>query len=234
MHSSNTFGVRMSHRQIQTHKTHHSPNLEEATTFPLIVYSMPGHETNTQMSFCLGTPKWESQILTTWTPTTLEVHNFTCRPPIEMRFKAKLYPSLRIFPTVCHTPPACKEIEAIFDSHPLTHNFFLGHNLCLKRLNGSCEPILDIYVSRTFQWYKELNLLNFDTSNRFLKIWEFIGTPTPKVETPFGVWGFIPSHFLTLSGPMKCDSQNSFLARNLISPYFGLEPEAKVTTIGVS
>jgi hypothetical protein len=31
----------------------HGPDLGEATTFPLIVFSMPGHEANTQMSFCL-------------------------------------------------------------------------------------------------------------------------------------------------------------------------------------
>jgi len=31
------------------------------------------------------------------TLTTLEAHNFLCRPPIEVRSKAKLYPSLRSF-----------------------------------------------------------------------------------------------------------------------------------------
>jgi len=74
-----------------------------------------------------------------------------------------------------------------------------GHNLCLKCSNGSCEPILDIEVPRSFQWYKEfLNPLNFDPYNRSLKIWESIGSPTPKVEAPLGVWGFIPSHFPSL------------------------------------
>jgi len=28
---------------------------------PLIVYFVLGHGLNTQMSFCLGTPKWESR-----------------------------------------------------------------------------------------------------------------------------------------------------------------------------
>jgi hypothetical protein len=31
-----------------------------------------------------------------------------------------------------------------------------GHNLCFNYPNGSCKPILDIYVPRSFQWYKEL------------------------------------------------------------------------------
>jgi hypothetical protein len=37
----------------------------------------------------------------------------------------------------------------------LTHEPSFDHNLCFKYTNESCEPILDIYVSRTFQWYKE-------------------------------------------------------------------------------
>jgi hypothetical protein len=28
-----------------------------------------------------------------------------------------------------------------------------GHNMCFKCPNGSCKPILDIYVPRAFQWY---------------------------------------------------------------------------------
>jgi hypothetical protein len=36
------------------------------------------------------------------------------------------------------------------------------HSLCLKYLNGSCEPILNIYVLRAFQWYMEIfNPLGF-------------------------------------------------------------------------
>jgi hypothetical protein len=56
----------MSHGQTQTYKTHHSPDLGEATTFPLIVYFVPSHGTNTQMSFCPGIPKWESQNSHSW------------------------------------------------------------------------------------------------------------------------------------------------------------------------
>jgi hypothetical protein len=74
-----------------------------------------------------------------------------------------------------------------------------GHNLCLKCPNGSCEPILDIYVPRTFQWYKKcFNLMAYDPCNHSLKIRESIGTPTPKVGAPLGVWWFIPPHSPTL------------------------------------
>jgi hypothetical protein len=50
----------------QTHKTHHDPDLGEATTFPHIVYSTPLHEAHIQMVFCPGTPKWESQNCQSW------------------------------------------------------------------------------------------------------------------------------------------------------------------------
>jgi len=75
MHSYNIFGARMNHKQTWTHKTHHGSDLGEATTFPFIVFSVPGHEANTQMSFC---PEIRSFV-------TLEAHDFVCRLPIEVR-----------------------------------------------------------------------------------------------------------------------------------------------------
>jgi hypothetical protein len=66
MHSWNTFGARTSREQTRIHKTHHGPDLLEATTFPLIVYYVPGHGTNTQMTFCPRTPKWESRNSHNW------------------------------------------------------------------------------------------------------------------------------------------------------------------------
>ncbi len=78
-----------------------------------------------------------------------------------------------------------------------------GHNLCFRSPNGSCKPILDIYVLRSFQWYKELfNPLSFDPYNRYLKIWKSTRTLIPKMEAPLEVWGFIPSHFPTF--PRAC------------------------------
>jgi hypothetical protein len=45
----------------------------------------------------------------------------------------------------------------------LTINLSFGHNLCFKYSNGSCEPILDIYVSKAFQWHNErFNPMNFN------------------------------------------------------------------------
>jgi hypothetical protein len=83
----------------------------------------------------------------------------------------------------------------------LTPRPSLNHNLCFNYPNGSCEPILDIYVPRAFRWYKELlNSMGFDLCDHSLKIWESIGTLTPKVGTHLVVWRFIPSHSPTLPG----------------------------------
>jgi hypothetical protein len=87
----------------------------------------------------------------------------------------------------------------------LTLDPSFSHNLCFRCPNGQCEPILDIYVPRAFQWYKYfLKPLSFDAFNRPLKIWESTGTPTPKVELPWGVrvHSLTPSH---TPGTMLCD-----------------------------
>jgi hypothetical protein len=66
MHSWNTFGAQMNHMHTWIHKTHHGPDLGEATTFPLIIFSMIAHGDCTQMSFFLGPPSWESQNSQNW------------------------------------------------------------------------------------------------------------------------------------------------------------------------
>jgi hypothetical protein len=61
------------------------PGLGEATTFPLIVYFVFGHEASTQMSFC-----WSLEIPKIRTSVILGAHNFVCKLSIEVRFEAKL------------------------------------------------------------------------------------------------------------------------------------------------
>jgi hypothetical protein len=57
----------------------------------------------------------------------------------------------------------------------LTPNFSFDHNLCFTCPNGSCKPILDIYVSIDFQWYKKLfKPMGFDPCNHTLKNQESI------------------------------------------------------------
>ncbi len=104
----------------------------------------------------------------------------------------------------------------------LTPGPSFGHNLCLKCPNGSCEPILDIYVPRAFHWFKELiNLLNFDPYNCSLKILESTWTPNSQSGSSFGS---VKVHSLGISytpKSMRRDSQASLLTRNLASPCLG-------------
>ncbi len=64
-------------RATRTHKTHHSPDLGEATTFPLIVYFAPLHGAYIQMAFLswdsrVGVPKLRQPGLPRlWSPITL-------------------------------------------------------------------------------------------------------------------------------------------------------------------
>ncbi len=53
------------------------------------------------------------------------------------------------------------------------------HNLCFKCPNGSCKATLDIYTSRTFQWYNEHpNARCFNPWTRALSFREFRRTPS--------------------------------------------------------
>jgi hypothetical protein len=89
-------------------------------------------------------------------------------------------------------------VRSQFDT--LIPNLSFSHNLCYRPSNGSCKPILNIQVLKKFQWYKEVfNPMSFDPSNHFLKIWDLIGIPTPKMGVHLGLCGFIPSQFFTFS-----------------------------------
>ncbi len=157
--------------------------------------------------FVLGLPNESPEIPKLGTPTTLGAHNFLCRPQIEMRLKKNCSPCRELCNGMWHT--TCTQGNRgdfrilvvgsqIVNSTP---NPSFGHNLCFRCPNGSCKPILDIYVSRAFLWYNErLNPMGFDPCNRSLKIWEFTETLIPKVGASLGVWGFIPSHSPTLLG----------------------------------
>jgi len=88
----------------------------------------------------------------------------------------------------------------------LTSDLFFSHNLCFKCPNGWYEPILDIFVSIAFQWYKEIfEPLGFDPCNHSLNIRESTGTPTPNMRALGSVRVFSLTFFCTL-GAWECDS----------------------------
>jgi hypothetical protein len=155
------------------------------------------------MSFCPETPNGNPKIPKIGSPVILGAHNFVCKPPIKMIFRTNLYLSLRAFQRyVAHHLNVRKSRRfLIFNGH-LTPNLSFGHNLCFKCQYGSCKTILDIYVSRAFQWYKKLfNPMGFNPYNYFLKIWESMGIPTPKVGAHF--WECEGSYLHTLLHSQK-------------------------------
>jgi len=155
----------------------------------------------------------QSRVATTkvGTPVILGRHNFVCRPLIEMSSKQSCSLCRELSNGMLHA--ICTHRNWVGSRllmvgsqiANLTPNPSFGHNLCFKCWNGQCETILNIYVPRSFHWYKELfKPLNFDPYNCPLKIRESTGTPTPKVELPWGVkvHSLTPSH---TPGSMLCD-----------------------------
>jgi hypothetical protein len=209
VHSWSTFGVRTNHTQTRIHKIHHGPDLGKATTFPLIVYFVPLHEAHIQMAFCFGTPKWESQnsqswgLPQLWGPIALHVDLW-----LRWGWKQSCSPHGELSNIMSHaTYMQRNRVDFWFlmvgsQITNLIPDLSFGHNLCFKCQNGSCELILDIYVSIAFQWYKKFfNSIGFDPFNCSLKIQESIGTPTPKVGVHLGMCeGSFPHTFLHSRG----------------------------------
>ncbi len=77
--SCNIFGEWTKHMQTHIHKTHHGLDLGETIAFPFIMFYVPSHGTNIQMSFCLGTPRLEFRnklgLSQLWRPITLWTFN---------------------------------------------------------------------------------------------------------------------------------------------------------------
>jgi len=90
VHNWNTFGAQMNHMHTRIHKTHHGPNLEKATTFPLIVFSMISHGDAPECHFSRDSQVRSLEILEINIPVTLGAHNFLCKPPIKLKFETKL------------------------------------------------------------------------------------------------------------------------------------------------
>jgi len=196
----------MSHMQTWTHKIHHGLNLEEAITFPFIIFFVHSHEACTKMSFGsetskLGIPKFSKlRLLQLWKLIT-----FCANLQLKCGLKQSCSPCRKFSNNMWQTTytqvnqsdfwllVVRSEIDNLIPSSSF------GHNLCFKYSNGACEPILNIYVLRFFECCKDFfNLMSFDPYNFPLKIQESIETSTPKVGIHLGCRGSFLSHFPTL------------------------------------
>jgi hypothetical protein len=209
-------GARTSHGQTRTHKTHHGPNLGEATTFPLIVYYVPlpqGPHPNGILSrdSQMRVPKFPKLGLSQlWGPITwcedLWLRwglNQSCSPRQELSndmLHATCTQEIWVNPRI---------LVVRSQIGNLTPGFSFGHNLCFRCPSESCKPILDIYISIDFQWYNKIfNSLGFDPCNHPLKIQESTETPNSQNGSSLGS---VRVHSLTFSftlelplGPQPC------------------------------
>jgi hypothetical protein len=71
VHILEHLGAKTSRGRPWTHKTHHSPNSGETTTFPHVVFFAPLHDIYIQMVFYPGIPKEES-----WNCPRLDFRHF--------------------------------------------------------------------------------------------------------------------------------------------------------------
>jgi hypothetical protein len=137
----------------QTHKIHHDPDLGEATTFPLSVFSMSGHKGYIQMSFCPGTFRkfLNLRLSPLGRPIISCAHIW-----LKWGLKESCRPCWELSSNMWHaTYTQVNEGDSWLlmvknQISTFTPDFSFGHNLCFKYSNGSCEHILDIYILRNF------------------------------------------------------------------------------------
>jgi hypothetical protein len=165
--------------------------------------------TTSKWFFVSRLPSGSPEIPTVGTFTILGVHNFACKPAIAMRSKAKLYPLSRAFQWYVarrlHARKSGRFWLLVVESQTgcLTIGFSFD-NLCFRCPNGQCEPILDIYASIHFQWYRDFfEAMGFDPYNRTLKIWKSIWDSNSQHGS--SLWS-VRVHSLTLFAlPRACE-----------------------------
>jgi hypothetical protein len=173
-----TFGGRTSYGRLRTHKIHHCPDSGEATTFPHIVYSAALHGGYIQMAFCPGTPKGKSRNCQSYDSRNFVGAIILC---LDLRLGWGLKQSCSshwelsnsVLHATCTYGSRVDSRLFVVESQTtnLTPDLSFCHNLCYRCPNGSCKPILNIYTSIAFQWYKKLlNAKCFDLCNRSLKV----------------------------------------------------------------
>jgi len=187
--------------------------------------------------FVPGLPNGSLEIAKVGPLATLGPHNFAWRSPIEMRSKAKLYPLSKAFQrcVACHlhTREPGQSWLLVVESQTtnLTLGPSFGHNLCFRCSNGSCEPILDIYILRALQWYKEL--LKPFLFDPVIALWIFKTPPglhLPKWELPWECEGSFPHTFLH-SREHAVWLPSFRLSPQPCKPFcLGREPKVKVAT----
>jgi len=184
------------------------PRFGEATNFPFIVHSLPSHRTYIQMSFCpkilkLEVPNlWKLELLQLWKPIT-----FCVNLRLNWGLKQSCSPRQEISNNMSHV--TCTQVNQrkswlLVVRNQIANLIFspsFHHNLCFTYSNGMCEPILNIYVFKKFQWSNGIRKSSIQwVLTSTIVFWRFknpLGLQLPKWEPTWECVGFIPSHLLT-------------------------------------
>jgi len=177
---------------ILTHKTHHGPELGEATTFPHIVFSATLHGGYIQMALFPGTLKLESRTCLETVPVGVPGLWELITPDFRVRswwgLNQSYSPCRDLSNAMSHSQFGGREevdsrlLVVGSQTANLTPGPSFAHNLGYKCPNGQYEAIFDIYASRPFQWHQEhLNARCFGPWCRTLNIRESRRTPSPQL-----------------------------------------------------
>ncbi len=140
-------------RATWTHKTHHGPDLGEATTFPLILYFVPLHKACIQMAFLsrdsrVGVSKSHQRgLLGLWSPIILRA-DLGLKCDLKQNCSSNQELSNDMWHVVCSQVNRVDFRFLVVGSQ--TTGLSFAHNLCFKCPNEPCELILDIYTSIAF------------------------------------------------------------------------------------
>jgi hypothetical protein len=174
------------------HKTHHGPDLGEATTFPHIVFSTTLHRDYIQMALFPGTPKLESrncpEIVLVGVPGLWELITPDYRVWSQRGLNQSYSPCRDLSNAMLRFQlGGPEEIDSRLlvvgsQTASLTPGPSFAHNLGCRCPNDQFQGILDIYISRHFQWHQEhLNARCFGPCYRTLNIRESQRTPSPQL-----------------------------------------------------
>jgi hypothetical protein len=172
--------------------THHGPDLGEATTFPLIVFSAALRRGYIQMALFPGTPKLESRNCPEIVPVGVsglwELITPNCRVWSQQGLNQSCSPRRDLFNDMSHFQIECREevnsrlLVVGSQTASLTPGPSFAHHLGCRCPNAQCEAIFDIYATRPFQWNQEhLNARSFGPCCRTLSIRESRRTPSPQL-----------------------------------------------------
>jgi hypothetical protein len=143
------------------HKTHHSPDSGEATTFPLIVFSAPLRRGHIEVTLFPGTPKLESrncpETVPGGVPGLWELITPDCKVRWQRGLNQTCSPHRDLSNDVSHSQIGCREevdsriLVVGSQTASLTPGPSFAHNLGCRCRNDRYEAIFYIYASRPFQ-----------------------------------------------------------------------------------